>query len=122
MGVFMNSKKAVDASIEAQKELHEHYKNNPEIEKIEVKIGIHAGPALVVTLNNRLDYFGTSVNTAARIQNAAQPNEVVISEELFNNHEIQKSIAAITNKVQRQRITFKGIKEESTIYHIKVKD
>lgn len=122
MGVFMNSKKAVDASIEAQKELHEHYKNNPEIEKIEVKIGIHAGPALVVTLNNRLDYFGTSVNMAARIQNAAQPNEVVISEELFNNHEIQKSIAAITNKVQRQRITFKGIKKESTIYHIKVKE
>ncbi|UTC74947.1 adenylate/guanylate cyclase domain-containing protein [Treponema sp. OMZ 792] len=120
MGVFMNSKNAVDASIEVQKELHEHYKNNPEIERIEVKIGIHSGPALVVTLNNRLDYFGTSVNMAARIQNAALPNEVVISEKLFEDKEIQKSIAAVTNKVQRQRITFKGMKEEATIYHIKV--
>ncbi|UTC66754.1 MULTISPECIES: adenylate/guanylate cyclase domain-containing protein [unclassified Treponema] len=120
MGVFMNSKNAVDASIEIQKELHGHYKNNPEIERIEVKIGIHAGPALVVTLNNRLDYFGTSVNMAARIQNAARPNEVVISEELFNDKGIQKSIAEITDKVQRQRITFKGMKEESTVYHIRV--
>lgn len=120
MGVFMNSKNAVDASIEVQKELHEHYKNNPEIERIEVKIGIHSGPALVVTLNNRLDYFGTSVNMAARIQNAALPNEVVISEKLFEDKEIQKSIAAVTNKVQRQHITFKGMKEESTVYHIRV--
>jgi class 3 adenylate cyclase len=33
-----------------------------------LKIGIHTGPAIAVTLNDRLDYFGQNVNIAARIQ------------------------------------------------------
>lgn len=120
MGVFINPVNAVNAALEAQKKLIAHYKNKPDNEKIEVKIGIHSGTALVVTLNNRLDYFGTTVNTAARIQNAARPNEVVISKELFDDTQIKHSIAAVTNTVQRQHITFKGILNESVIYHIKV--
>ncbi|AGT42520.1 adenylate/guanylate cyclase domain-containing protein [Treponema pedis] len=120
MGVFVNPQKAVDAALEAQKQLIAKYKGKPENETIEVKIGIHSGPAIVVTLNNRLDYFGTTVNMAARIQNAAKPNEVVISEELFQDSGIKQSISAITQTVQRQRIKFKGIIDESVIYHIQV--
>ena len=37
-----------------------------------VKIVIHEGPCLAVTLNDRLDYFGQTVNIAARVQNLAQ--------------------------------------------------
>ncbi len=33
-----------------------------------VKIGIHEGPCLAVTLNDRLDYFGQTVNIAARVR------------------------------------------------------
>jgi class 3 adenylate cyclase len=33
-----------------------------------IKIGIHEGPCLAVTLNDRLDYFGQTVNIAARVQ------------------------------------------------------
>ena len=29
-----------------------------------LKVGIHAGPSVVVTLNDRLDYFGSTVNLA----------------------------------------------------------
>lgn len=36
-----------------------------------IKIGIHEGPCLAVTLNDRLDYFGQTVNIAARVQNLA---------------------------------------------------
>ena len=32
-----------------------------------VKIGIHEGPCLAVTLNDRLDHFGQTVNIAARV-------------------------------------------------------
>ena len=33
-----------------------------------VKIGIHEGPCLAVMLNERQDYFGQTVNIAARVQ------------------------------------------------------
>src|SRR6266498_2351220 len=33
-----------------------------------LKIGIHEGPCLAVTLNDRQDYFGQTVNIAARVQ------------------------------------------------------
>ena len=36
-----------------------------------LKIGIHEGPCLAVTLNNRQDYFGQTVNIASRVQNLA---------------------------------------------------
>jgi class 3 adenylate cyclase len=36
---------------------------------IVVKLGLHCGPCIAVTLNDRLDYFGRTVNLAARLQN-----------------------------------------------------
>ncbi|MBR0933044.1 adenylate/guanylate cyclase domain-containing protein [Bradyrhizobium jicamae] len=35
---------------------------------IMLRIGAHVGPCLAVTLNERLDYFGQSVNLASRLQ------------------------------------------------------
>src|SRR3954465_9332137 len=36
-----------------------------------LKIGIHEGPCLAVVLNERQDYFGQTVNIAARVQGLA---------------------------------------------------
>ena len=57
---------------------------------------------------------------AARIQAAARPNEVVISEELYSDKEIQRSILAVTKTVRRQHTTFKGLDGEYNVYHIPV--
>src|SRR5204862_5761002 len=40
-------------------------------EDLLLKIGIHEGPCLAVTLNDRQDYFGQTVNIASRVQNLA---------------------------------------------------
>lgn len=47
-----------------------------------VKIGIHAGPSLMVRANERLDYFGTTVNVTARLQAQAAASEVVLMADL----------------------------------------
>src|SRR5205085_3109557 len=41
-----------------------------------IKIGIHEGPCLAVTLNDRLDYFGQTVNIAARVQGLAHERAI----------------------------------------------
>ena len=43
------------------------------------KLGVHAGPSVVVTLNDRLDYFGSTVNMAARLQGQSAGGDIVLS-------------------------------------------
>jgi class 3 adenylate cyclase len=47
-----------------------------------VKLGVHAGACLAVRANERLDFFGTTVNLAARLQAQAKAGELVVTEEL----------------------------------------
>lgn len=120
MGVFTSPYKAMAASIVIQQKLIERSKTKTEDEKIEVKIGLHTGAAIVVTLNEKLDYFGTTVNIAARIQSEAEPNEIAVSEELFNGTKIKSLIASVTKTVKRQTVKLKGISRECKVYHIKI--
>ena len=46
---------------------------------VTIKIGIHEGPCIAVTLNDRLDYFGTTVNMAARLESQSMGGDVVLS-------------------------------------------
>ncbi|MDP3277800.1 MAG: adenylate/guanylate cyclase domain-containing protein [Deltaproteobacteria bacterium] len=55
---------------------------------LSIKIGFHQGPCLVVRANDRLDYFGTTVNVAARLQAQAHANEIVLTSALSKHPEI----------------------------------
>src|SRR5262249_31323503 len=46
-------------------------------------IGAHCGQSIAVTLNDNLDYFGQTVNVAARVQSLAAESEICISEALY---------------------------------------
>ncbi|MGE3674733.1 MAG: DUF5939 domain-containing protein [Polyangiaceae bacterium] len=49
-----------------------------------LKVGVYSGPCYSVNANNILDYFGQSVNIAARLQGKAGGGEVVLTEEAAN--------------------------------------
>ena len=55
---------------------------------LEMKAGIHTGPCIAVTLNERLDYFGSTVNIAARLPGLAEGGEVVFSNEIKGDPEV----------------------------------
>jgi adenylate cyclase len=48
-----------------------------------VKVGVHHGPCIAVTLNERIDYFGTTVNIAARVQALSDGRDIMASQALF---------------------------------------
>lgn len=58
-------------------------------ERLILKVGLHSGPCLAVTLNDRPDYFGTTVNVAARIQGLSQGGDIVLSEAVRADPEAQ---------------------------------
>jgi adenylate cyclase len=49
-----------------------------------LKGGVHTGDCVAVTLNNRIDYFGNTVNIASRLVDFARGDEIVISGEVYN--------------------------------------
>ena len=44
-----------------------------------LKLGLHEGPCIAVNLNDRLDYFGGTVNLAARLQGESRGGDIVLS-------------------------------------------
>ena len=55
---------------------------------LSLKVGIHHGPCIVVTLNDRLDYFGSTVNITARLPNFSMGGEVILTEPIRNDPEV----------------------------------
>ena len=41
-----------------------------------LKLGVHMGPSVMVTLNDRLDYFGSTVNMAARLESQSAGGDI----------------------------------------------
>lgn len=48
-----------------------------------IKVGAHRGPCIAVTSNDRLDYFGRTVNLAARVQGLSTGRDIVMSQSLY---------------------------------------
>jgi class 3 adenylate cyclase len=48
-----------------------------------LKLGVHAGPVIAISANDRLDYFGRTVNVAARLGDQSRGADVVLLREVF---------------------------------------
>jgi class 3 adenylate cyclase len=87
-----------------------------------LKVGLHRGPCIVVNLNERLDYFGSTVNIAARLPGFSQGGEFVFTEEVHNDPGIQEFLAqaAKPNSLSRFSGDLKGFDEPFTMWRLKV--
>jgi class 3 adenylate cyclase len=83
MASFHHPSAALRAIREAQSQIRINQK-----QPLWIKAGIHRGPCIVVNLNERLDYFGSTVNIAARLPNFSQGGEVVFSTAVYNDPEV----------------------------------
>src|ERR1700721_1053697 len=83
-----------------------------------VKIGIHEGPCLAVMLNERQDYFGQTVNIAARVQGLSTSQAIHITGPVID----VPAVAAILNKEAIRPIqkpaALRGIADKIVVYEI----
>src|SRR5215216_559391 len=87
-----------------------------------LKVGMHKGPCIVVNLNDHLDYFGSTVNIAARLPGFSQGGELILSDEIHNDPEIQDflSQAAKLHSINYFTGNLKGFDEPFTMWRLKV--
>jgi class 3 adenylate cyclase len=84
MATFPTPERAVAAAIrmrEAMRQLNAERGR----EDLLLKIGIHEGPCLAVTLNDRQDYFGQTVNIASRVQSLADAQAILTTEAIIDD-------------------------------------
>ncbi len=58
-----------------------------------VKLGLHSGPCIAVSLNDRLDYFGSTVNLAARLEGQSRGGDIVLSERVRDDPTVRALLA-----------------------------
>ncbi len=86
-----------------------------------MKLGLHTGPVIAVTLNERLDYFGTTVNIASRLEGQAQGDDLVVSAEVMRDPAVQRVLADAQAHIEEFSTPLKGfVDEEFQLYRVRL--
>ena len=83
-----------------------------------IKIGIHEGPCLAVTLNDQLDYFGQTVNIAARVQGLADERAIFVTKSVAQHPDVAKIIQQNRLLPTEQLASLRGISDKMAVYQI----
>lgn len=109
MAFFDGAPSAVEAAQRMQRALAKKNAEWPERERIFIRIGVHAGEALV----DSQDVYGDTVNTAARIEAQAGPEEILISDVVLN--ELGSTPPPIR---RRGAVRLKGKAQETPLFEV----
>ena len=83
-----------------------------------IKIGLHEGPCLAVTLNDRLDYFGQTVNIAARVQGLADERAIYATKPVVQHPQVAKLIEQNKLVPTEQLAALRGVSDKMTVFQI----
>jgi class 3 adenylate cyclase len=83
-----------------------------------VKIGIHEGPCLAVMLNERQDYFGQTVNIAARVQSLSTAREIHITGPVLDAPAVAEVLEQRAIKPIQKQAALRGIADKMVVYEI----
>jgi class 3 adenylate cyclase len=117
MATFATPDRAVAAAIrmrEAMNGLGEQRRQ----ESLLLKMGIHEGPCLAVTLNDRQDYFGQTVNIAARVQGLAASRAIVATGQVVEDPGAAALLRTSGLTPTLRRTALRGIVDEMSVYEI----
>jgi class 3 adenylate cyclase len=87
-----------------------------------LNIGLHEGPCLAVTLNDRQDYFGQTVNIASRVQGLADPTAILATQPIVENAEVARLVSEAGYKTSSRQMSLRGVSEAFTIYEIRERE
>jgi len=83
-----------------------------------LKIGIHEGPCLAVSLNDRQDYFGRTVNIASRVQGLATSRSIFATRRVVTDRETSKLLQSNGIASTPEKRSLRGIAKQVEIFEI----
>ena len=92
-GAFLTPDDALRAAIEMQLGMSA-FNQRFGTRDLSIRIGLHAGSSIAVTLNDRLDYYGEAVNLTARLEGQGEAGEIVMSKAFSSDPAVSDILAA----------------------------
>jgi class 3 adenylate cyclase len=116
MAGFTDETACIEAAIECLVRFEGFRKKAKHGDRTHLKLGLFSGPCYVVTANGALDYFGSTVNVASRLQHLAESGEIVLerraAEHLANDPRVTLSAP--------QAVRVKGIDHPLEVVHLRL--
>jgi class 3 adenylate cyclase len=120
MAAFSQPAQALQAALAMQQEV-ELLNADLRLEQPDVlilKIGLHVGPCISVNLNGRMDYFGTTVNTAARVQGVSQGADLALSQSVVEDQAVAPLLVGL--ELECSQILLKGFEAPMPVYRARL--
>ena len=107
-------------NVEDQRGWCDFQEGRPDGDGILLKVGVHHGPSIAINNGGRLDYFGTTVNMAARVQAQASGGDVVLTAQLADDPDVKKFLIAQGLRSEESRAWLKGLQGEHRLLRIRL--
>ncbi len=114
MGSFLKPIDAFNAALDAHREFAS--RELSQAGYLRIKMGIHSGSAIVVNLNKSVDYFGNSVNLAARVQSSVENHEVSFTKRVLDDEAVHTFLRSKRARLRHKSAVFKGINGNVDVY------
>lgn len=117
MATFTTPVRAVKAAIRMREAMHELNMRTGR-EDLLLKIGLHEGPCIAVSLNERQDYFGQTVNIAARVQSHADAQSIFLTGQVANDPQTARFLAYRDMTPIPKRVALRGVSRDIQVYAV----
>jgi class 3 adenylate cyclase len=115
MAAFFRPEDAVSAALRMLEEIGRFNRERGATDII-LKIGAHSGHSIAVTLNDNHDYFGQTVNIAARIEALADAGEICLSETVYTAPGVRDLLSSC--RISAPDALLRGIAEGTRVYRV----
>ncbi|MGC2781911.1 MAG: adenylate/guanylate cyclase domain-containing protein [Bradyrhizobium sp.] len=117
MATFIQPEQALSAGLRMRAAM-QRLNTERGTEDLVVKIGIHEGPCLAVMLNDRQDYFGQTVNIAARVQSLSTAQEIHLTAPVIDSPGVADILRTARITPIQKHAALRGIADKMMVYEI----
>jgi class 3 adenylate cyclase len=117
MATFVRPEQAIAAALRMRTAM-ERLNEQRGTRDLVVKIGIHEGPCLAVMLNDRQDYFGQTVNIAARVQGLSTSQAIHVTGPVMAADAVEAILQHAAITPIEKHAALRGITDKIMVYEI----
>ncbi|HET9870445.1 MAG TPA: DUF5939 domain-containing protein [bacterium] len=116
MAAFSHQLDAMKAALELQRWFNG---KNPAT-RLRLRVTLHTGSCLAVNLNSAIDYFGNTVNLAAKIQAVAGAGEIAFTERVLEDQALRAHLDSQKIPLEKVDFEMKWSKKTIPVYRMRV--
>ncbi len=120
MAVFDRPEDAVATAVKVQQHFRYFAETLSDKGDISLKIGLHCGPVLAVNSNERLDYFGRTVNIAARAVGVSNGGDVILTGEVWESPAVRAFIESQDLRARHFATTLRGVELSRELVRVQI--